>query len=47
MVKDFIEEFFDERLPESYETDVFQEKCDMTFLHVYDQYGTYSVEIRA
>ncbi len=46
VVKDFIEEFFDERLPESYGTDIFQEKCDMTFLHVYDQYGTYQSEMR-
>lgn len=45
-VKFFIEEFFDERLPEVYDKNIFQTKCDLTFMHVYDVYGGYPTEMR-
>ena len=38
-VKFFIEEFFDQQLPEAYDRTIFQSKCDQTFMHVYDVYG--------
>jgi type I restriction enzyme R subunit len=41
VIKDFIEEFFDSNLPEKYGTELFQTKCDLTFMHVYDVYGGY------
>jgi type I restriction enzyme, R subunit len=40
-VKVFIEEFFDSNLPEKYDKEMFQAKCDITFMHVYDVYGGY------
>ena len=30
------------RLSESYYDDLFNAKCDLTFLHAYDVYGDYS-----
>jgi type I restriction enzyme R subunit len=45
VVKDFIEGFFDEMLPNTYGKDIFQTKCDLTFMHVYDVYGKYSSEV--
>ena len=46
VVKDFIQEFFDSHPPETYGSDLFQTKCDLTFLHVYDVYGRYGGEAR-
>jgi type I restriction enzyme, R subunit len=46
VVKDFINQFFSDRLPEAYDDDLFDAKCDMTFLHVYDAYGNYGSEAR-
>lgn len=46
VVKDFIEEFFDSHLPQAYGEDLFQTKCDLAFLHVYDVYGRYGGEAR-
>ncbi len=46
-VKFFIEEFFDERLPDVYDKNLFQTKCDLTFMHVYDVYGGHAMEMRA
>lgn len=40
VLKGFISDFFDERLPDAYDDDLFDAKCDMTFLHVYDAYGS-------
>ena len=45
-VKFFIEEFFDERLPDVYDKNIFQTKCDLTFMHVYDVYSAYPSEMR-
>ena len=45
VVKDYIEEVYDDRLPEKYNEDLFQTKCDMTFMHVYDVYGGYPSEM--
>jgi len=45
VVKDYIEELYDDRLPEKYNEDLFQTKCDMTFMHVYDVYGGYPSEM--
>ncbi len=45
-VKFFIEELFDERLPDVYNKDMFQTKCDLTYMHVYDAYGGYPMEAR-
>ena len=36
-----IEEFLDENLPEKYDKDLYQTKCDLTFTRVYDAYGKY------
>jgi type I restriction enzyme, R subunit len=41
-VKFFIEELFDTRLPEKYDKNLFQAKCDLTFMHVYDVYGGFA-----
>jgi type I restriction enzyme R subunit len=46
VVKDYIEELFDDRLPEKYDEAIFQTKCDLTFMHVYDVYAKYPVEMR-
>ena len=46
VVKDFINQFFADRLPEAYDDDLYDAKCDLTFLHVYDVYGNYGSEFR-
>jgi type I restriction enzyme R subunit len=46
VVKDFINQFFADRLPEAYDDDLYDAKCDLTFLHIYDAYGNYGSEIR-
>jgi type I restriction enzyme R subunit len=46
VVLDYIEDFFDQRLPDEYDKDIFQSKCDLAYLHVYDVYGRYSGEAR-
>jgi type I restriction enzyme R subunit len=45
VVKDFIEVFFDDRLPDTYGEDIFQTKCDLTFMHVYDAYRKFPSEM--
>lgn len=44
-VKFFIEEFLDERLPDVYDENIFQQKCDRMFMHVYNVYGGYGGEM--
>ncbi|MEW5774587.1 MAG: type I restriction endonuclease subunit R [Thermodesulfobacteriota bacterium] len=39
MVKFFIEEFYAERLPETYDDALYRAKCDLTYQYVYDVYG--------
>lgn len=46
IVRDFINQFFADRLPEVYDDDLYDAKCDLTFLHVYDVYGNYGSEFR-
>ena len=46
VVKDFINQFYADRLPEAYNDDLYDAKCDLTFLHVYDVYGNYGSEFR-
>ena len=46
VVKNFIQEFFDSHLPDAFGPDLFQTKCDLTFMHVYDSYGRYGAEAR-
>jgi type I restriction enzyme, R subunit len=46
VVKDFIEEFFDSNLPDKFDRKIFQTKCDMTFMHVYDVYGKFGSEMK-
>jgi type I restriction enzyme R subunit len=38
-VKYFIETFYDERLPDKYDKALFQDKCDLTYVHIYDVYA--------
>jgi type I restriction enzyme R subunit len=46
IVRDFIDQFYEEKLPETYDDDLFDKKCDLTFMHVYDAYGVYGSEVR-